>query len=199
MRRFTVLLLVLAAGCSGSSGPQPDSDRKDRVESKPPEVEIKSNHDYTGWKRIAPKGGAFEIRFPVEPTINMTTPVRSGTGVVHTVGIQRLDVDHLGFVCSWSLLAKAYGSRVSEDSYLRGTQARALQTSRGKLIEEKPIILNGVSGREYLHEVSPGNVKCCRLYLADKRLISLQVAGKDQEALRSEDVVKFLDSLKIAK
>src|SRR5262249_47477692 len=131
MRRFIVLLLGLATGCSGSSSPQPDNSRKDAPGGKPSAVEIKSNHDYTGWSTIAPNGAGFEVRFPEEPTLKSSTPDRFGTS--HLIAIRRLALDHLGFVCTWRLLDRLIEGGVSIDSFLRGAQAAELRTPMARL------------------------------------------------------------------
>jgi hypothetical protein len=195
MRRFAIFLLVVAAGCGTSTTPQADQGQKDTPRSKPPSVEIKSEHDYQGWKEYAPSEAAFEVRFPTEPVVNTPTPA---TGNFHVAGVQRRAVDELGYTCQWTIKEKAYSSE-AEGAYLRGQQAGALKSSKGKLVEEKDITLDGVPGREFIIELADKNVFRIRTYLAGKRMITLQVVGKDTESVRSLDAVKFFESLKISK
>jgi hypothetical protein len=112
-------------------------------------------------------------------------------------GVQRRAANELGYTCQWTIREKAYSSREAVTGYLRGQQAGALKSSKGKLVEEKDITLDGVPGREFTIELPDKNRMRCRSYLAGKRVVTLQVVGKDLESVRSTDAVKFFESLRI--
>lgn len=196
MRRFAVLFLVAAAGCGTSRTPQVDKGQKDTPRNNPPPVENRSEHDYQGWKEYAPPEAAFEVRFPREPVVRPPSPPN---GIFHVAGVQRQAVDELGYTCQWTIKEKAIGSKEVEAVYLKAQQTGALQSSQGKLVEEKDITLDGATGREFIIEYPDKQLFRCRSYLAGKRVITLQVMGKDTESVRSMDAAKFFDSLRINK
>src|SRR5262249_43334087 len=188
MNRPLFLWLVVATGCGTSTTPRADKGQKDPSTSKPLVVENKPDHDENQQSLYAPKEANFEVRFPSDPTVKMTP---HGSETIHVAGIQRQAVDGLGYVCQWVIKEKLFGSEEAEVAYLKGQQEGALKSSRGNLVSEKEISLNGVPGREFIIEYDDQNVLRCRVYLAGKRVVNLQVWGKDKEAVSSKDAVKF--------
>jgi len=134
----------------------------------------------------SPKEAAFELRFPAEPTVQKK-PQLFGS-VIIMAGIQRKSVEEFGYVCQWLIRDKAFDSPEAENIYLIGQQIGSVTGSKGKLLHEKKISLNGINGREFAVQVSDNNVFRCRVFLAGKRVINVQVWGKDLQALDSEEV-----------
>ena len=156
------------------------------VASQPPEAD----------KLYAPKEAEFEIRFPTKPNI-VEKPKLSRTIVVASV--QRKSVEEFGYVCQWFIREKAFDSTEAEIIYLKGHQTRSVAASKGKLLQERRVTLKGIKGREFAVEVSDNNVFRCRVFVAGKRVIHVQVWGTDLKALDSKEVSAFFDSLKITK
>jgi hypothetical protein len=165
----------------------------------PPKVEKKeapkkepAKKDYQGWTEYAPPEGGFEVRFPTEPTVRAASPA---TGNFHIADSKGQDLE---FKCQWIIKDQPYANKQAEIVYLRSQQAGMLTASKGQLIDEEEITLHGSNGREFTIEIPNKQVVRCRSYLAGKRMISVQVWGKDAEAVRSTEAEKFLDSLKIS-
>jgi len=196
MFRVAALLLLAAAGCSSSPTPQADTRSKDSPSPIAPPEEPKAEHDYTDWKRYAPAEAAFEVRFPSEPIVHAPS---NATGNLHVAAVQRKVVDELAFICQWTIKDRPYANRAAESAYLMGQQIGAVNASKGRLVEAKDINLSDALGRECIIAIDDQNVSRSRTFLAGKRMISLQVMGKDVGAVRSADATKFFDSLKISK
>ncbi len=112
-------------------------------------------------------------------------------------GVQRQNPESLGYICQWTIKEKPYANRDAEAAYLKGSQLGALTASKGKLVEEKAIDLEKVQGRDLIIELPDRSLLRVRSFVAGKRVINLQVSGKDKDAVSSGDALKFLDSLKI--
>jgi hypothetical protein len=194
MRRCAVLFALAIAGCGDSTKPRVEPSQKETADTKPPAVVQKPKHDYQGWKEYASAEAGFKVRFPGEPIVKTASPA---TGNFHLVGIQRQAIDELGYTCQWTIKEKAYENKEAEAAYLKGQQSGAVKSSKGKLVEENAIVSDGFTGRQYIIEVASQNVLHCRSYLAGKRVITLQVWGKDVESVQSPNAVKFFDSLMI--
>ena len=144
----------------------------------------------------APKEAAFEVRFPAAPTVEKK-PNLFRTIVM--ANVRRKAVDELGFNCQWLLKSSASSAKEGELIYLKGSVAGAVTAARGKLLEEKAIMHGDFIGREFIVLISEGNTFRSRVFVAGKRVISLQVWGKDKDAVNSKEANAFFDSLKIAK
>jgi hypothetical protein len=194
MLRSAVLVVVAVVGCNAATTPQADSSPKATPENKSPTVEQKSEHDYQGWKRYAPTESGFEVWFPREPQEKAASPA---TGNLHVAGVQRRAVDELAFTCQWKINDKPRANREAEVAYLLGQQTGALNSTKGRLVDGRTINLDGWQGREFTIAINNEHVSRVRTYLVGKRMISLQVLGKDAEAVRSNDAKTFFESLKI--
>ena len=189
MRRVTVLFILFTAGCGPSNAPPVKPGAEGPANDKPQAVVNEPKHDYQGWKKYAPSEAAFQVLFPKEPVVKTPSPA---TGNFYVVGVQRQALDDVGYICQWTIKEKA-----PNKEYLKDQQMGALNSSRGKLVEESDITLDGVPGREFIIELPDKNVSRWRSYVAGNRVISVQVQGKDVESVRSGDAVMFLDSLNI--
>jgi hypothetical protein len=196
MSRFAVLFLVAAAGCNPSTAPYADTGPKESPNNPPPPAEKRPEHDYQGWKQYAPTEPGFEVWFPSEPLVRAAS---QATGNLHVAGVQRRGPDDLAFTCQWKIRDQPFASPEAELAYLMGQQLGALKSTKGRLLVEQEITLDGSRGREFIIAIDDTNVNRIRSYLAGKRMVSLQVLGKDKEAVHSTDATKFLDSLKFRK
>ncbi|MBN1420438.1 MAG: hypothetical protein JXP34_16795 [Planctomycetes bacterium] len=195
MRRIIVLLLVAGAGCSPSATPSAEPGRENPPASEAPAVGDRSDHEYGDWKRYAPAEAGFEAWFPEPPVIK---PASAATGNFHVAGLLRRTAGGVVFTCQWIVREKSFSGEAAA-AYLQGQQLGAVKSANGRLVEEREIVLDGVPGREFVIETADGRLLRCRAYLAGKRLITLQVLGTGTQAIRSAEVVKFLDSLTISK
>jgi len=195
MWRFALLSLMLAVGCGTSTATKTDIAPKEPTKNKTPSDQKKKiEHDYKGWKEYAPTEGGFEVRFPTEPAIKAPSPA---TGNFHIAGTQRQAPDELEFMCQWIIKGQPYDSKQAEVLYLRSQQLGMLTASKGQLVDEEEITLDSANGREFTIAIPGKEVVRSRSYLAGKRMITIQVWGKDTQAVGSTDATKFLDSLKI--
>jgi hypothetical protein len=151
-------------------------------------------HDYAGWKQYAPQQAGFEVKFPSDPATKSTP---SGDEVIQIAGVQRSGIDGLGYVCQWIVQKQPFPNEAFKTGYLQGQREAAVRAFQGTLIEEKEINLNGARGSEFLVSISPDNFLRSRVYLSDRCVISLQVWGKDETAVRSHDADAFLSSLQL--
>jgi hypothetical protein len=94
---------------------------------------------------------------------------------------------------------KPFEKKELEAAYLKGQQLGVLQATKGKLISEKEISVDGAQGREFIIQVSDKDMARTRIVMAGRRVVHLQVWGMDQNALQSKDTEKFLQSLKFTK
>jgi hypothetical protein len=196
MRRCGVVLLLVAVGCGTATTFPTENGQPPQPENKPPPLDNHFDYDYGQWKLYAPKDAGFEVRFPHDPVMKST---KQGSETIMVAGIQRHAPDEFGYVCQWVIKAQPFANAAAETAYLNGQQQGAVQSSRGKLVAEKALALDGMPGREFVVELPDKEALHSRVYLAGKRAIILQVFGKDKDAVCSKDSMQFLDSLKISK
>ena len=202
MGRFAILSIMLASGCGTSTTPQLQEGRKETPQDKHASLETKKGHEYKGWIEFAPTDAGFQVRIPKEPIVKTGSSASSN---LNTASILRKTADDLGFICQWEIRDQT-GRKEAEVIYLKGQQFGMLIATKGQLIEEKEIALDHVQGREWIIAIGenkqfPATAETlrCRSYVVSKRMISLQVIGKNADAVRSTDAVTFLESLKISK
>lgn len=146
--------------------------------------------------RFAPRGARFDVWFPAEPTLRDTS---DGDNTIHVAtGPQRKTADDLYLTCHW-VLNDELREEKNVPAYLFGVVQGAVQSSKGKLLENKEIALNGFPGRQYVIEVNDRNTLATRVYFADDRVIYVGVMGKNHDAVIGPEARQFWDSLRIGK
>ncbi|MBA4017914.1 MAG: hypothetical protein C0483_12120 [Pirellula sp.] len=157
---------------------------------------IASAQDAPAGKRFSPRDAGFDVVFPAEPTLRDTS---DGTDTIHVAtGPQRKKVEDLYLTCHWIVNEKLRQEK-NVPAYLLGVVQGAVQASKGKLLENKEIALNGFPGRQYIIEVNDRNTMATRVYFAGDRVIYVGVVGNDHDAVTGAEARQFLDSLRIQK
>lgn len=143
---------------------------------------------------LAPQGVGFEVRFPTEPVRGQ---VPSGDDIVYSAKTPRKKLDELGLSCHWILHKEPLGDEKAVAKFLKDNAQGAFKASRGKLLEDEVISLNGIPGRKYTIEINEQNVLTTRVYAIGSRAIYVGVMGKDRDAVSAPEATRFFDSLKI--
>jgi hypothetical protein len=157
---------------------------------------LASAQDESKWKVFAPKDAGLAVKFPGDPVVK--SGMHEGE-TVYLAGIQRKAIDDLGYVVQWTTKEKAFADKMVEGEFVRNFQKGAVLSTKGKLVEEKEVSLDGLVGRQFIIELPDKNVLHSRVYVAGKRVVNLQAWGKDKEAVCSKDAMRFFESLTISK
>jgi hypothetical protein len=72
-----------------------------------------------------------------------------------------------------------------------------VKSSKGALDGENEIQVDGLHGREFFVKMSGSNYVRFRAFVNGRYTYSLQVWGKDKEAVKSQDADKFLKSFSV--
>jgi hypothetical protein len=147
--------------------------------------------DKEKWKEYSSAEGRFQVHFPGVPEVG-TVPNQKPE--MHRVAVKRPSSDGLGYMCYWTVKEEPFRDKESEVAYLKGLQEGAVKSSRGELDGEKEIELDGLKGREFFVKVSKNNYVRFRAFVSGKHVYTIQVWGKDNEAVQSQDADKFLKS-----
>lgn len=157
---------------------------------------LTATDNYTGWEKYDSREGGFHVYFPKKPVVK--TP-SSATGQFHVIGIQRTNANELSFSCQGKLKAEPFVDQAAEAAYLKGQQAGAVLSSKGKLIEEKEIEVDSVTGRDFIITFNETTTLRSRAFVFGKVICTITVFGKDADSVRTGDAKKFLESFKTNK
>jgi hypothetical protein len=134
-----------------------------------------------------------EVSFPKEPE---TMPASPATGGLHAAIVKQATPDELGFVCQWKM-ENALGAG-QEAEALKGMKDGMAKAAKGTIISEKEINVQGFAGMEVIMSVGqPASITMrVQALISGKRVIVLNVVGKDADAVRSEAAERFFASFK---
>lgn len=151
-----------------------------------------STEDKGEWKEYASAEGRFKVLFPSNPRVSK---VPNRKPELHRIGVRRSSEDSLGYLCYWSIKDRPFRSKELAAAYLIGVQTGALKSSKGLLDGDNVIELAGLPGREFFVKISDSNYLRCRAYVNGRYVYTLQVWGRNKNAVSSADAEKFLKSL----
>lgn len=147
------------------------------------------------WKEFSSEEGRFSILMPGTPEEEQGDVGGARQRDVKMFSVQR-KLQQQGFMVSYSDLPGVDPEGGAEVKILDSVSKNALQASKGKLIREKTITLDGIPGQELEIQVPDNGFIITRQYLFQTRLYQItltSLAGRPDPAV----VAKFFDSFKI--
>jgi hypothetical protein len=148
------------------------------------------------WKELAPKDAGFVVSMPgtfVEQKETLKLP--SGPLELMIYFVERKK-DETAFLVIWCEFPEAVFKGGTAEQRLDYARKRALASSKGKLVKETKIKLDGHPGRELHFEIEGKGLIRQRLYSVKDKLYQLLVSGP-REMVMSKDADRFLDSIKL--
>jgi hypothetical protein len=152
--------------------------------------------DPAEWKPFVSKKGGFSVTLPAEPTEQVQT-VKTPAGPVDVV-LYLIDgkKDTVSYVVGYSQFPEKALQTGTSEKRLDNARDGAVQSAKGKLKEEKKVLLGSYPGRELLIESETGGFVRTRIYAVRNRLYQTMVIG-NKESIESRAAGAFLDSFKL--
>jgi hypothetical protein len=173
---FTAMVLLM-----GYAAPQP-------VHAEPPAQIARS-----GWQVFSPSAGGFSVSMPGEPTERLVQEFLhmfsiEHNGRIYAVGYVDLDQETL-----------AVALQDNPDRFWNGVRRGLLQEGEADLIGDRPISLNGYTGREIEYEDANGLTGKVRVYVVNQRIYQvMSVEAADSSNIEnSEEAEAFLESFQL--
>ena len=149
------------------------------------------------WKSFTSKEGGFSVSLPAIPREKRQT-VKGPKGA-REVTIFVLEAKGDGsFVVSFSEFSPSEVKAGSEEKRLSHARDGAVESTKGKLLHERKITLEGHAGRELWIEKERQGIVQLRLYAVRNRLYQTLAVGP-KEFIESKETGWFLDSFKLIK
>ncbi len=150
------------------------------------------------WKPFSPKDGAFTVQLPATPEEHKK-PIATPQGMLDLIYYEAEVPGRDGkLLVGFTEFPAASIKAGSEDKRLDHARDGAVASTKGKLVREKSLLLDGYPGRELEIEIEGKARVIVRMYAVKNRLYQLVAAG-NPEFVDSADAAKFLTSLKLAK
>jgi hypothetical protein len=146
------------------------------------------------WQAFSPADGAFTIQVPGKPH-EFKKKIETADGPAELF-IYEAPLGTAKFVVSYSEIPKSKVIAGTEDKRLDNARDGAVKSSKGKLKEEKSLLLDKNPGRELTIEVDGKTAVVLRLYAVKNRLYQVGVFGSP-DVVDPQDVQKFLTSFQL--
>jgi hypothetical protein len=150
------------------------------------------------WKPFTPQDGSFTVLFPAAPTEHKKS-IKVADGTVEAVLFEVLVPASDGkFLVGYSEFPEASIKPGTEDKRLDNARDGAVAATKGTLMGQKILLLDGYPGRELDIKIDAKTKVKVRLYAVKNRLYQLVVLGND-DLVGSKESEKFLASFKLLK
>jgi len=144
------------------------------------------------WKAVTPAIGMFAVEMPGEPVLDESFTDANGPRITTRTYSVQAGADQVYFVQYADFRELLHGG--DSAAFLDESRESAVRTMQGKLVSEKPILLDRVPGREILIQGTGGTMRA-RMYLKDTYFYSLQIVSP-RGRVTSADAERFFASFK---
>ena len=156
-------------------------------------VLVASANSFAADEKFSSEAGHFSVAFLGKP-VEVSKEIESPAGKL-TLFIARMEIKKDQ---AWMVIYNDYPeSPANEKPQTRLERIRDGTKGSGTILEDKEIALGKAPGRGYLLDRGDGFARA-RIFLSNKRLYQVIVAGKTKEQVSSKAAEEFLDSFKIA-
>jgi hypothetical protein len=145
------------------------------------------------WQVYRSVEGRFSILLPAKPQAS-ERPLQTNQGVVQRRVIA-VQMEHEAYSVTYSDYSSG-DRKVNAQPALQAARDALVASSKGKLIEEKPMTLDGYPGLSVRIATKSEMVVRGNLILADSRLFQVLVMAP-KERIDTADVAKFLGSFRL--
>lgn len=153
---------------------------------------------WANWRIAAPPGGNFRVLMPGEPTLQQKTEKTPAGDVPTNVYVAHMARQNLTFEVGYSDLPEPARQATAEqvEKVLDGARDGMIEDSKGKLLDEKPIVLSRYPGRELQIDIPDKGRSLVRLYFAKTQLYLVAATGPGLQA-DSAAVERFFSSFRL--
>ena len=144
------------------------------------------------WKVVTPAIGMFAVDMPGEPVLDESFTDANGPRITTRTYSVQVGADQVFLVQYADFRELLHGG--DSTAFLDESRESAVRAMQGKLVSEKPILLDRVPGREILIQ-GTGRAMRARMYLKDTYLYSLQIVSP-RGRVTSADAERFFASFK---
>lgn len=147
------------------------------------------------WEEFSSSEGNFSVQMPGAPS-HQTEQVQTAIGPIDMHLFSRELGSKIAYIVIYSDYPEVI-TRASPDQVLDGGRDAAVANSKGKLLSEERIFLDGGhAGREIVVEVPDQGVMKLRVYLVRQRLYQIMLLAS-KERIDSEENAKYFTSFKL--
>jgi hypothetical protein len=146
------------------------------------------------WQAFSPADRSFTVWVPDKPN-EFKKSVETPDGPTD-VRIYEMALGEAKFVVSYSEIPEAKVIAGTEDKRLDNARDGAVASCKGKLKEEKSLLLDKNPGRELVIAIDGKTAVTLRLYAVKNRLYQIAVVGPP-DLVASRDAQRFLTSFKL--
>jgi len=146
------------------------------------------------WREFKSEDGLFELLMPAPPVSQTLTLETQGRRIVHHSYVASMG----GVTCvvDYADLPKWFADPTNAKALFDEGRDQFLKDSQGKLASEKPISLDGYSGRE-VKVYKSGGQGIARFYLTEARLYQLVIVGINLKEKSTNEAARFFSSFRI--
>ena len=148
----------------------------------------------TDWIRFSPPGGGFSVLMPTKPL--EAEPKGDEEFQAKTFRIVTAMSDVAAMAVSYADQPNRSGMETDPTKILKAVADLAVTNQRGKLLTEKKISIQNHPGLEITMEIGGGYSIRQRIYLVNKRLISVMVTA-GSKGLISKEANKLFESFRL--
>ena len=145
------------------------------------------------WQVFSPSAGGFSVSMPGEPTERLVQESLhmfsvEYDGRIYAVGYVDLDSETLNAAL-----------RNNPERFWNGVRQGLLHDGQADLVGDRPISLDGYTGREIEYEDANGLMGKVRIYVVNQRIYQVMAveASNDSEIEDSEEAEAFLESFQV--
>lgn len=154
--------------------------------------------DSPGWHRFHSKTGGFTLSFPGGPPAEQKQIVRTPTGNLDVTSYVFESKQNPGrYLVSFSEYPEGAVATGTDEKRLDYARDGLVSRSKGKLVSESRIKVEGFPGRDLVIEMEPNNALRTRMFAVKNRLFQVMVLGP-RKMVQAKTTEIFLESFQLA-
>ena len=178
------LYMALFVGPGGSAG-------QARVDTFLKSFQILPSEPQDGWQNFTSDDGGYTVRMPAKPTED-TADLPNG-GKIHRA---TLDKGAIAYIISYNQIAGGMPAADVIPTLLNKGRDSLVSALKGKLVEDKPAMLDGNSGKTVrISMPASASTAYVRIFVVGDRFYQVMLLGENK-ALEGAGVDRYLDSYK---